>query len=305
MSNEGRAITRLHPAISDRGGRRAPVVHVFSEQGYELTVPKTFRDRRLKVGIRIDGEDVEQMRIAARIWEAGANERRLARAEKRALERPTSGEITEISEGRAGRTHVYLDGNFAFSLPSIVAASTLLAVGQELDEDRVRELIAKASVGRVGEMIDRLTAVRPRCAGELRDRLVRERKLDPGMVEAAIEQGLRAGQVSSDVDFIEWFAQARGVRKGKGFGALVGELRRLGVDQEAINEYRDHFDTEGAAEVGIVKAARGLDLDDPKQRQKFVTRVLSRGFRYADARAYLEARAVEIDDELAAADLDR
>jgi regulatory protein len=299
LSGGGRRLVRLHEAFDAR--RRKPVIHVFSEVGYELTVPKSFRDRRLRVGVRIDDEDREQIQTAARLWEARASERRTVRAEKAALERPRAGVISEISEGRRNRLHIYLDGSYAFSLSLEIAEHEGLSVGMSLDEEGVRRLVGRQHIERIAEMIDRKTAVRPRCAGELRRAFVGRLKLDPELVDAAIERRRRLGTVLSDEAFVEWFAQARGVRKGKGFYAIVPALRALDVSTEAINAYKDSFDTESAAQIATARAARGLDLHDPRGRHKFVQRLLSKGFGYGVAKEYLDNLRI-VDEELADAE---
>ena len=298
LSGGPRRITRLHPSFDVR--RRRPVIHVFSSAGYELTVPKTFRDKRLKVGNRIDDEDRDQMRTAARLWEAAGSERAVARAEKAALERPASGVISQISEGRRDRVHIYLDGGYAFSLTAEIVEYEGLAIGVALDEAAVRRLVGRAHVERIAAMIDRKTALRPRCAGELRRVFVGKLKLDPDLVEAAIERRRALGTVLSDEAFVAWFAGARGVRKGKGFYAIVPALRALDVPMAAINGYRDSFDTTSAAEIATVKAARGLDLHDPAGRHKFVTRLASKGFSYTVAKEYLDNLRIA-DEDLAEA----
>jgi SOS response regulatory protein OraA/RecX len=291
-----RKITRLHPGTDTR--RRAPVVHVFSETGYELTVPRSFRDRRLRVGALIDDADRDELRTAARLWEARSSERRVARAEKAALERPRAGQITDITEGRRGRLHIYLDGGYAFSLSPEIVEYEGVIIGAALDETTVSRLVRRAHVERIAEMIDRKTAVRPRCAGELRRALIAKLHLDAELVEAAIERRRPLGGILSDADFIAWFAQARGVRKGKGFYALVPELRALDVSTEAISAYRDSFDSQSAAVVAIARAVRGLDLSDPRGRHRFVERLRSRGFGYGVAKAYLDSLAIS-DEALA------
>jgi SOS response regulatory protein OraA/RecX len=297
-----RHITRLHPATATR---RQRLIHVFSARGYELTVPASFRDKRLHLGGAIDDEDVEQMKTAARLWEAGVSERRAARAEAAALKRPTAGVVTEISEGRRERLHIYLDGGYAFSLSPETAEYEAVVVGRSLSEKEVHDLVSRAHVERLGGMIDRLTAIRPRCAGEIRDRLVRERKLDPDLVERAIERRARLGTILSDADFIDYFARTRAVSRGKGFWDLAPKLRALHVDPVAIEAYRERFDTAGAAQVAIGKAARGLDLSDRAARAKFAARLRSRGFGYEVASKYLTDRDIGHEELAEAADEQR
>jgi len=211
------------------------------------------------------------------------------------MERPTAGTVTEVSEGRRGRWHVYLDGGYAFSLTAAIAEYEAVVVGRVLDEDEVRRLVGRQHVERLGEMIDRLTNRRPRCAGEIRDRLVRERKLDADLVEQAIEKRAKLGGILSDEKFIEYYAARYGVKAGRGFWGIAPKLRALHVSPEAIAAYKESFDTEGAAEVAIRKAARGLDLHDQAARAKFARALRARGFGYDVASNYL--RSLDIADE--------
>jgi SOS response regulatory protein OraA/RecX len=274
MSDELHKITRLHPAIRDR----RPVVHVFSDYGYEMTVGKTFRDRRLTVGKFLNSEDLEELKANAKAWEAGTALRRARRMEKQALSRPRAGTISEISPGRRGRLLVFLDGQYAFAATEEIIYQEGLMSGLELSEEQVTRLVGHQQVERVGQMIDRLTAVRMRAVSEIRKRLINDRKLDPDLVEAALAERLRGGLVREDADFIALFAKARGVRKGKDFWTLSSELRQLGLPPEEIAAYKESYDVEGAATVAIEKARRRLDLTNRADRTKFIRRLQTRGF---------------------------
>jgi len=274
MSDDLHKITRLHPAVRDRRN----VVHVFSDYGYEMTVSKTFRDRRLSVGKFLNSEDLEELKANAKAWEAGMAGRRAVQLEKQAALRPRSGTISEISPGRRGQLLVFLDGQYAFSTTEEIVYQEGLMSGLELSEEQVGRLVSHQQVERVGQMIDRLTAVRMRAVSEIRKRLINDRKLDAALVEAALDERKRGGLVREDADFIALFAKARGVRKGKDFWTLSSELRQLGLPPEAIAAYKESYDVEGAAAIAIEKAQRHLDLTNRADRAKFIRRLQARGF---------------------------
>lgn len=287
-----RTITRLHEDKTKR------LVHVFSDSGYELTTPMGFRDRNLKVGRRLDEEEFDALRAAARAYEQGRAERRSARRERLAATRPRAGTVTGLRhDAKRGRTYIDLDGVYGFTVSLDQVAEAGLWVGKDLDEPAVAELSGAYDVARIGAMIERLGAYRPRTASEVRDRLARKGITGP-VVDAAIVR--RTGEflgVLPDDEFASWFAEHRGVPRGKGFGALVPELRRLGVGDAAIESARARYGTDEALEIALEKAARGLDLADPKSRQRFVARLARRGFGYGAARDYLE-QADQSDEQI-------
>lgn len=288
-----RAITRLH---EDKAKR---VIHVFSETGYEFTAPLGFRSRDLKVGRRLDDEAFDALREDARAFERGRADRRTARRERLADTRATAGRITGLKhESRHARVYVELDGSYAFTVSVDQLVDAGLYVGRELNEANVASLREGYGVVRVLGMIDRLTSYRPRTAAEIRKRLSQK-----GIAEAVIETALplrsgESGGVLSDAAFARWFAEHRGVPRGKGFRRIVPELRRLGVGDEGIAAAETDYATEDARTIALARAARGLDLTNPKLRQRFVARVQRAGFGYGEARDYLEALQTSGDDDL-------
>ena len=80
---------------------------------------------------------------------------------------------------------------------------------------------------------------------------------------------MTAGYIN-DTDFAEQWAASRAT-KGMGARRIRMELRRKGVDSEAIDEALsaiDHDDMLSGALKAARKAASGKNLADPKDRQK-------------------------------------
>ena len=99
--------------------------------------------------------------------------------------------------------------------------------------------------------------------------------------------------------FARWYAR-RNAHLGKGPGDMSFKLRRLGVDDEAINDAKDSFDTDMAVERASRAAARGLDLSEWKDRSKFFARMARRGLMSEASGALgrlVEAREAREADE--------
>lgn len=178
------------------------------------------------------------------------------------------------------RVNVYLDGKFALALPALEAAQ--LEVGQMLtdaDLERLRQVdtAAKAYDRAVGFL-----GVRPRSAEEVRRRL-REAEVDEEAIEAAIARLTEQGYLN-DAEFARYWVESRQRFKPKGEQALRQELRRAGVDSEAIDESLEGLDaSEAAYAAGRPRAERlqVLMQEDPSAfKQKLGNFLLRRGFSY-------------------------
>lgn len=296
---------------------------LYSELGRELVYPVGFKDRSLKVGVIIDNEDVERLRVAVREFESERGERKAERRAKRAAERPTSGTISELRPSRQvgadddvspkdrvfGRsrsapvTFVYLDGAYAFAVSPDLAEAAGLHEGMVLDEAEVTRLSRSQDVLKIAESIDRLLAFRPRTAAEVRQRLA-VKNYEPVKLEQAIDSRRGYG-IMEDAEFATWMIENRATAKGKTPIALRGELRRLGVGDDALRSAEE--DAAGrrgeALQTAVHKLARRLDPADERSRKRFVDGLLRRGFNYGDAKAALERLSV-VDEELDAAAAD-
>ena len=290
-----RRITR----ISD--DREKGTRHVFTEPGgYLLTVPRAFRDRRLRVGATLSDPDLTEIRSAAAESARVARERRFAqRREERAPRHIEPGMITDIRVGRGDRRLIDLDGHFALAMSASLVESNGLRRGESLDAERIAALVAATEISHVGAMIDRLLVYRPRTATEIRARLSR-RGLTGDAVEKAIERRSSGGGVLSDEDFAIWFSRARGSERGRGSRVLSSELHRLGVAPEAITAAREEYPEADALALAADKAARHLDLSDRRDAKRFIDRLMRRGFNYGDIAAEVRRRregSPEILDE--------
>jgi regulatory protein len=253
------------------------VIHVFSEAGYELTVRADFRDKRLKAGKVITDRDLHELSAAARDWATEAKARAAARsAEVRAKARP-DGVITELRE-KGRHVFVYLDEVYSLAVTPEIAAARGLSAGQRLSAADVADLRGDLDAAKVGEKIDLLLRYRARTEAEVRSRV--GAGADPAALDAAISARRGPGRIMDDESFARAFARERGAAAGKGFRAVAPELRHLGVSAEAISAAEEGYDGDGAIAVAARRAARGLDLSDRKSRDRFTSRLASRGFNW-------------------------
>jgi regulatory protein len=281
---EARKIVRLH---RDRAKR---LIHVFSEQGYECSLPLGFRDPQLRVNKRLTSEELDAIRATARLWESERPERQERRRAGRRERIAGGGEISALKAGRDGAINVEIDGRHGLTL----ADASGLRVGQRLTADEMDGLYEREDEARIGARIDRLTAFRPRSATEIRDRMKRL-GIEGAALERAIERRLKANLgILDDLAFARWWAEHRGARKGRSVRSLGPDLRRKVVDQAAaLAAAREVSDDQEALIIAVERARRGLDLHDERHRRRFVGRLARRGFGYQEARRFFPGAAEE------------
>ena len=275
-------IVRLHR------DRAKPLVHVFTETGYALSVPAGFRDPRLHLGRELDEEDIPALRNAARAYETARTERRIARAVRNSTAPAVDTVVESIERDHRGR--VYLRLADETSVRVAAGDEVLLPPGTSLSAQRVGEMRAVGDRLRVGEMIDRLTNVRPRTEREVRERLAR-RGVEGPALDAAIERRRGYG-ILPDQEIARRFLE-RAAHKGKSARATTPALRRLVSDSEAIERATEGLDPEAGLEQAAAIAGRGLDLSDEADRRRFVGRMGRRGWSYGQTRPYLLRSAGE------------
>ena len=210
-----------------------------------------------------------------------------------------AGQITSLQFQKRTdeRVNVYLNGKYAFALPALEAAR--LKVGQTLTD---ADIVSLQQVDAVAKAYDRAIAflsTRPRSTAEVRRRLEKA-EVDEAAIEAAIERLTEQGYLN-DAEFARYWVENRQQFRPKGEQALRQELRRAGVDGEAIDETLSGLDTSEAAYNAARPRAERLRLlaqEDPGAfKQKLGNFLLRRGFNYDMVREVTNRLLRELKEE--------
>ena len=176
------------------------------------------------------------------------------------------------------RVNIYLDGEFAFGLASIVAG--WLKLGQELDEEKIDQL--KAQDEREVTYLKALhfLSFRPRSSAEVRQNLVKK-----GIPERRIEETLARLQKAGLLDdeaFARAWVENRNTFRPRGKTALRVELRRKGLNDETIQSVLETQVNEAdlALEAARKQARRLAGQEWPEFRRKLGGFLARRGFSY-------------------------
>lgn len=175
------------------------------------------------------------------------------------------------------RINVYLDDEFSFGVARIVGA--WLKIGQEISDDKIKELLSKDEVEVALQKAINFISYRPRSAKEVSLRL---KKYDASedVIEEVIERLVRGGMLN-DSNFAEMWVENRSTFKPRGRKALRVELRHKGITDEAIETSIANLDEDELAYRAAFKQARRLKhLEWQDFRKKLYGFLARRGFNY-------------------------
>jgi regulatory protein len=194
---------------------------------------------------------------------------------------PPEGIVSAIErqERRGGRrSNVYLDGRYAFSLTTELAAQEL-RVGDAISASRYTALVMKDQQARAFDVALRFLGARPRSEREIRDRLARH-EFDVQVVERAIER-LRHMRLVDDAAFAAYWVEQRATHRPRGARLLKQELRHKGVDQDVLAEaLPSEDDDDGAYRAAQRKAVSLRALDERTFKQRLGAFLRRRGYGY-------------------------
>jgi len=197
----------------------------------------------------------------------------------------------EAQKRHAERVNVYLDGEYAFGLPAILAAH--LRVGQRLTEAEIDALRQSDAVERATDRAVRLLARRPYSVAELR-RYLANKKTPDAVIAVALTKLERLGYVD-DRAFAAYWIENREHFRPRGLRALRYELRQKGIAADVIEAALQEVDPRASALRAAQSRVRRLrGLKRREARSKLAGFLQRRGFAYAVVREVV----AEVLDEL-------
>lgn len=184
----------------------------------------------------------------------------------------------EAQKKNPGRVNVYLDGEFAFGLARVVAA--WLKVGQELSEEKIERLQLEDARERAFQQAMLFLSYRARSESEIRQNL-RKHEIPEPVIEHTLER-LRQDGLADDKQFARAWVENRTAFRPRSRRMMTMELRRKGLDEEAVKSAVEDVDDEALAyEAAQKRANRFKDLEWNEFRKKLSDFLARRGFSYS------------------------
>jgi regulatory protein len=158
------------------------------------------------------------------------------------------------------RVNIYLDDEFAFGLSRISAA--WLSVGQELDDEKIQNLLAADHQEVAYQRALHFLSFRPRSAAEVEANLSGH-EIDSETIAATLARLRHAGLVDDQRFARDWVSNRIDFNP-RGVHGLRYELRSKKISEDIIDEVLENVDEEPLAyQLAIRKAGayRGLERD--------------------------------------------
>jgi regulatory protein len=200
----------------------------------------------------------------------------------------------EVQKRDTDRVNVFLDGEFAFGLPLVEAAS--LRKGQVLSEEQIAALRDVDDTTRALDRAVKLLARRPYSTAEIRRYLASKETALP-VIEEVLARMEQLGYLD-DRAFAQFWIESRERFKPRGTHALRHELREKGISQEIIEDVFAEFDAHDSAYRAAqekVRRLRGVTQND--FRNKVGSFLARRGFGYDIVREVIDQLIRELQEE--------
>ncbi len=196
--------------------------------------------------------------------------------------------ITQIKQQLKNpeRVSVYLDGKYSFSLTLDQLLNEKLKKDDELDSERVKQLIKISDEGKVRARALEWLMGRPHSTREFRDYLYRK-KAEKDLIEKLVEE-FSEKKYLNDEQFARWFAELR-KRKNKSLRAIQSELASKGVSSVTIQSVVTELFADSSEKESLEKLVNKLSTR-PRYKaepQKLIAHLISKGFKYSDIKAVL------------------
>lgn len=175
------------------------------------------------------------------------------------------------------RVNVYLDGQYAFALQALVAAS--LKVGQSLSSEEIEQLQRRDAAEVAYERALDFLRYRPRSRAEVESYLQRH-QVAASTIQSVVERLMDAGLLDDEA-FARYWVENRASFRPHGQRSLRFELRRKGVPDAVVEEAIEGIDeAESAYRAGRERARQLSHLDYQVFCRRLGGFLQRRGFDY-------------------------
>ncbi len=190
--------------------------------------------------------------------------------------------ITALKTNRRTNKQVsmFLDGKFTVSLDTETAVKEGLKIGQELSDDKVKDLAKNVDLARCLNIAYRFLSYRPRSEAEMKERLHR-RGFDDSNIEIIINK-LKEQNLLDDTAFAQFWKENREMFRPRSQRLTRLELRKKGVADAIIKEVTaESDDMQSAYQAALSKAQRLPKQEYEVFRRRLGDYLKRRGFGYA------------------------
>lgn len=207
---------------------------------------------------------------------------------------PRISDITK--QKKRERFNIFIDGRFAFSVSNYSILENKLAVGINLDDEKINHILAKEQIGILTDSSVKFLSFRPRSEKEVKDYLVKkialknEIKFNEAQQSPLIEQvlnKLKRYKYINDEEFANWLLKSRiKSNSPRSLRIIKAELKLKGISPEIVEKVslKTPNESDQAKKALIKKVKKWENLELMNFKKKAYSYLSSRGFDFDSIR---------------------
>lgn len=193
--------------------------------------------------------------------------------------------ITAIEPKRKGLSALYIDGEFALKLDTETVFSHRIDVGDEIDDEKLKEVIDASNIKRAKDKAMWLISYRDHSKHELIDKVAKDSSREAAI--KAVERLEELGLIN-DERYAKRYATDLLNLKHLSKSAAVRKLIEKGIDRDLARDTVESIDVDIYENIrAVINKKYAKNLFDEKGRRRCVNGLLRLGYSYSDIKAVL------------------
>lgn len=188
-------------------------------------------------------------------------------------------------KSKKNKTDLYLDGEFLFTVPSVIWYSSRFREGDDVAKEELLSLKEEGDSSMAFDSAMRMLSLRAHSKFELRVKL--KMKFPEAAVDLAVEKLFSLGLLD-DEKFAFLLAEELYERKGFAPKRIILELKNRGINSETAQKAVNALDID--KKIGIIKVIEKLKITEsstPKEKDRAIRRLLNMGYSYSEISDYI------------------
>ena len=183
------------------------------------------------------------------------------------------------------RRSVFIDGKFAFGVDEEVVSKLGLEKGEDLTEQKIKEILIQKSENEAKNVALRFLSFRRRTEKEVKDKL-KKKDFEERTIKSTIDK-LKEYDLINDSEFATAWVKERLAYKPRGKRLLKQELWKKGIKKDIIDQVTEELcqdEDKSALELLEKIKKRYKNLEPQVARRRMLSLLLRRGFSYETAK---------------------
>lgn len=193
--------------------------------------------------------------------------------------------ITAIEPKKKGLSALYIDGEFAMKLDTEVLLSNRIDVGDEIDDEKLKDVINQSNTKRAKDKAMWLISYRDYSKKELTEKIAKDSSFEAA--QKAVERLEELGLINDDKYASRYAHDLLNIKRLSKSGA-IRKLTEKGIDRDLARDTVDSFDIDASENIkAIISKKYAKNLLDEKGKRRCVNGLLRLGYSYSDIKSAL------------------